>query len=450
MAIRMGLSPKSINRHPESEALWKSGRFSKKPTILNIDFQAIVKYYESNAPEVPIDKKNKIKIGLTLQQFTAQPSRFRRNVGAVNMIRIDEKRKQIFHSDGLNKYLDVIDSNGAWVESLKVGNVPVGFDENEEEFFLTMIGTFSPSDIPRGELALIQKKNGRFVKSKTLLSKIPRPTHTNFSDLNADGKKDLIVSMYGNNIGRLSWFERMNDDQLQEHIILPRSGTLSTAIYDFNDDGHPDIAALIAQEMEAMYVFLNNGKGTFEPRIIFQEHPLMGHSSFELTDFNMDGKPDFVVTSGDNGEYPSPPKYYHGIRVYLNKGDMKFKKSLSIPLNGAFRALARDYDKDGDTDIAAISYFPNYKTSPRESFVYLENINGQFKANTFRTCISGRWLTMDAGDIDGDGDIDLALGNYAYGPNKAIHIPEFLMKTWEQSGPPVMILYNNLHQPEIK
>ena len=58
MAIRMGLSPKSINRHPESEALWKSGRFSKKPTILNIDFQAIVKYYESNAPEVPIDKKN--------------------------------------------------------------------------------------------------------------------------------------------------------------------------------------------------------------------------------------------------------------------------------------------------------------------------------------------------------------------------------------------------------
>ena len=450
MAIRMGLSPKSINRHPESEALWKSGRFSKKPTILNIDFQAIVKYYESNAPEVPIDKKNKIKIGLSLQQFTAQPSRFRRNVGAVNMIRIDEKRKQIFHSDGLNKYLDVIDSNGAWVESLKVGNVPVGFDENEEEFFLTMIGTFSPSDIPRGELALIQKKNGRFVKSKTLLSKIPRPTHTNFSDLNADGKKDLIVSMYGNNIGRLSWFERMNDDQLQEHIILPRSGTLSTAIHDFNDDGHPDIAALIAQEMEAMYVFLNNGKGTFEPRIIFQEHPLMGHSSFELTDFNMDGKPDFVVTSGDNGEYPSPPKYYHGIRVYLNKGDIKFKKSLSIPLNGAFRALARDYDKDGDTDIAAISYFPNYKTSPRESFVYLENINGQFKANTFRTCISGRWLTMDAGDIDGDGDIDLALGNYAYGPNKAIHIPEFLMKTWEQSGPPVMILYNNLHQPKNK
>ena len=69
------------------------------------------------------------------------------------------------------------------------------------------------------------------------------------------------------------------------------------------------------------------------------------------------------------------------------------------------------------------------------------------KPNTFRTCISGRWLTMDAGDVDGDGDIDLALGNYTYGPDKAIHVPEFLIKTWEQRGPPVMILYNNLRQP---
>ena len=44
--------------------------------------------------------------------------------------------------------------------------------------------------------------------------------------------------------------------------------------------------------------------------------------------------------------------------MYLNRGGMKYEKSLFLPLNGAFRALARDYDADGDTDIAAISYFP--------------------------------------------------------------------------------------------
>ena len=96
------------------------------------------------------------------------------------------------------------------------------------------------------------------------------------------------------------------------------------------------------------------------------------------------------------------------------------------------------------------SYFPNYNKSPRESFVYFENKDGKYTANTFRTCISGRWLTMDAGDVDGDGDIDLALVNYTYGPNKAIFVPDFLMKTWERSGPPVMILYNTLHSKPAK
>ena len=111
---------------------------------------------------------------------------------------------------------------------------------------------------------------------------------------------------------------------------------------------------------------------------------------------------------------------------------------------------SKDLPKYGDTDIAAVSYFPNYNKSPRESFVYFENKDGKYTANTFRTCISGRWLTMDAGDVDGDGDIDLALGNYTYGPDKAIFVPDFLMKTWERSGPPVMILYNTLHSKPAK
>ena len=93
----------------------------------------------------------------------------------------------------------------------------------------------------------------------------------------------------------------------------------------------------------------------------------------ELTD--SDKRPDFIVTTCDNGEYPAPTKSYHGIRIYLTQGDAKFKHSLYPPLNGAFRALPGDYEEEGD------------------------------------------------------GDIDLALGNYMFGPGKAIFVPDFLTKT---------------------
>ena len=101
-----------------------------------------------------------------------------------------------------------------------------------------------------------------------------------------------------------------------------------------------------------MHLFLNDVYGVFTPRIVLQGHPLFGHSSFEMTDFDGDKRPDFVVTTGDNGEYPSPPKPYHGVRVYLNRGGMTFEESLFLPLNGAFRALARDYDEQSGSVLA--------------------------------------------------------------------------------------------------
>ena len=51
----------------------------------------------------------------------------------------------------------------------------------------------------------------------------------------------------------------------------------------------------------------------------------------------------------------------------------------------------------------------------------------------------GRWLTMDAGDWDGDGTTDLLLGNFAEGPATIRSATD-----WKK-GPPFLLLRNRMH-----
>lgn len=111
-------------------------------------------------------------------------------------------------------------------------------------------------------------------------------------------------------------------------------------------------------------------------------------------------------------------------------------------MNGAYKAIARDFSHTGRLDIIAISFFPDYQHSPEESFVYLKN-NGNlsFEALSFPECTSGRWLTMDAADLDGKGDPDIVLGSFANGP-QSIPIPAALQQAWRTNGFSVLWLEN--------
>ena len=83
---------------------------------------------------------------------------------------------------------------------------------------------------------------------------------------------------------------------------------------------------------------------------------------------------------------------------------------------GASMAMARDYDNDGDLDIAAISFFPDFENAPDRGFLYFEN-EGDYGFKPYRmpsTTVS-RWLVMEAADYDSDGDIDLILGANNFG-----------------------------------
>ena len=62
----------------------------------------------------------------------------------------------------------------------------------------------------------------------------------------------------------------------------------------------------------------------------------------------------------------------------------------------------------------------------------------EFEVRSNKETENGRWLTMDVGDIDGDEDPDVLLGNFSIGPTTAT---DAIIYKW-QTGPVAMILKN--------
>jgi hypothetical protein len=79
---------------------------------------------------------------------------------------------------------------------------------------------------------------------------------------------------------------------------------------------------------------------------------------------------------------------------------------------GALRAVAGDLTGDGRLDVAAVSFFPDWRAKMPETFVLLENRGAlRFRPFTLEQARWGRWLSLHAGDLTGDGRLDLVLGN---------------------------------------
>jgi hypothetical protein len=133
-----------------------------------------------------------------------------------------------------------------------------------------------------------------------------------------------------------------------------------------------------------------------------------------LADFNKDGHPDILLTNGDNWDLSPIKKYYHGIRILMNDGQNNFKQTWFYPCYGAEKAIARDFDLDGDLDIAAIAFSDDLPKT-EQGFIYLKN-DGKMNFTAFSTpdAANGKWITLEAADLDHDGDEDIIIGSFVY------------------------------------
>lgn len=256
-------------------------------------------------------------------------------------------------------------------------------------------------------------------------------------------------------------------DFYQEGLVirmLSREGP-KAAIGDVNGDGADDIFMCAASGEESS-LYLQKGNVFVRSNNKFKEDIEVEDTAASFVDVDGDGDLDLIVGSGGNHFAFSSPQMQN--RLYINTGDGNFKERKSLPATGFNCAtiLSFDFDDDGDLDLFSGSRsIPSIYGVPPKSFLFendgkgtftdvtatfapaleklgmitdakfkdvtgdgkseliivgewmapaifkIENKHFEQLSNTALDGYSGWYYAVEAEDLDGDGDLDLVLGN---------------------------------------
>ena len=158
---------------------------------------------------------------------------------------------------------------------------------------------------------------------------------------------------------------------------------------DVNGDGRPDL--YVADANLVSYIYINNGDGTFGAPIS-QAGGFFQPRSGRLADVNGDGKPDIIAVDGDH------------LFVKIGVGNGTFGGPVSYNTGGDILAAVVDCDGDGIVDALTAGAASG---NPRNISCLHGNGNGTFGASIQTPGSNQIIRDAQAGDVDGDGDIDL-------------------------------------------
>jgi len=287
---------------------------------------------------------------------------------------------------------------------------------SRQDLLVADLGGFFPGDHEKGAAVWLRAlPGGRY--SPFTLPGLPRVADVEAADFDSDGRPDLLVAAFGwwRQGGIFLFLNRTTEGgqpSFERKAVDAHAGPIHVVPADLDADGKQDFVALIAQEREAVVAFLGDGKGSFRARVLYAApHPNWGSSGLQLVDLDGDKDLDMIVTNGDMFD-DDILKPYHGIRWLENRGGLRFEPHLLAALPGAHRAVAGDLDGDGDLDVVASAFtgVAGEAEAPLPALVWLEQVKrGRFERHTIARG-RPRYPTLDVGDIDLDGDLDLVAG----------------------------------------
>ncbi len=237
------------------------------------------------------------------------------------------------------------------------------------------------------------------------------PTHTEYpvalsprniavTDLNDDGKLDVISAGVGSRGGAISVLLGDGDGTFKDYVAYGTGGTPTMLLGDFNGDGVPDLA-IAAQSCLSVHsqclignlsLWLGHGDGSFPSG--GTSYPMPNNATAVAAgDLNGDGRPDIVV-GNQNGENNNT------LSVLINNGDGTFQPRVDYEAgSGTTSVVVGDFNGDRLMDVAVAN------VSDSTVSILLSNGNGSLQPHQdYPTAGSG---LICVGDFNHDGAFDL-------------------------------------------